>query len=1163
MSSPQDGQEPPFFDKPTSLHNECLNTALLALELGYSPLVPREDGTKAPAADLQVTLPDGSTKWTWKPYETTPATADHIRNVWFGKPRGSVGLVTGYGDLECFEFEDALTHKEFLEAAWSLDLHDLVARIRQGYEETTPGGGFHWLYRCSERRGNTKLAYRHKTTEEFDESDLKEIEAAKLHGREHKPLKLLIETRGEGAGFIIIAPSNGKVHRTGGAYVLRSGGLPSIISITPEERDLLWNLARTFDAIPEPFKQENRDSTRKPKSTGKYPGTGKSPGADFEEQISWSDILEPFGWQISHKRGEVIYWTRPGKDKGVSATTGFCKGLKVFSTSTPFDTKGTHSKLHVYVVLNHKGDYKAATRALAENGYGTWIDNDGQEKQNPPPEDWKAGKGAFGQNTKSAAVEQTEAIEAFVCDEISRKCTLVSEAPESTRIAVVYESAYTLGRFLPSVRREKAAEWRGEIMERLFLVVGPAVQQVDGGADEIRKRIASSVSTGEKQPLSPQAVRAAMASAAPNSSSNEAPADGKAQEKAGKQTREPSSYGERGNCLFCGRAKLANFTARITTVVIRDEAEKLETRYEITATHESGKVQKTIVPAEKYDTMKWPYSLGGEFVMGAQRGVKDMVREGIQILSAADGIERRDEHTATGWIKHNGRWLYLHGAGAIGAKGHTNEVDVDLSHTLLRRYNLPTHQATDDELRAAMAAHLDIWALTYAGRPGGTEAAAITATLPWRAVLGFFNVSIHFGGPTGNKKTAMARLNLQHFAALKGRDSPMPADWHGTDNGLQRALFDSRDSLLVVDDLKSDRDLRTAEIIFQSQGNGQGRVRMNADQSMKTALSPSGSLLSTGEIDPRTQSACARVLACEFKTGDIDLEVLTRLQAAGDAGHYRVLMAAYIQWLSTRLDEVRAELVRMTAEIRENLGEIQGAHARFPDVIANLVGGYRNFMDFAVDRGLITAGNAQITVESARVFLRDMGADQAEIQEQSKAGRRFLDLLASAMTAGRCHVVSSKNADEPPDKLNAHACGWRCRTITKWEEDEDGNKHPVSDDEYFLPPGSKCIGVVDEDPLHPYVYLDPDEAVTIAAELARSQSNPQSFASIGRELLNERLVKPHKEGKKIRPKQYKCVHGNRRRVYWVKRKNFIDPAVPTDPTATASEEESGYSPNQG
>lgn len=350
----------------------ALDTALQALELGLSPVPPKEDGSKRPLADMPDGVDeDGKPKFTWKPYQTTPATVERVRS-WFTNGRKSIGLATGVQGLECFEFDNRDTYDDFLEAAIEAGLGELVNRVRHGYEEFTPGGGVHWLYYCDETRGNTKLAER-------------------PHPDDPNKRDVLIETRGEG-GFIIIAPSNGKVHPTGGAYELVNGRLTSISTLLSSERDELWEMARTFDQMAkEPDADPDSDPswTARGSGPGGFPKQGVRPGDDFAGRTSWEDILEAKGWAKAFTRGETTCWRRPGKDRGVSATTGHCKGLKVFTTSTSFATAGTYTKLGAYVALNHGGDFKAAVKDLAARGYGTWIDDDGKEHQNPVPQDWK------------------------------------------------------------------------------------------------------------------------------------------------------------------------------------------------------------------------------------------------------------------------------------------------------------------------------------------------------------------------------------------------------------------------------------------------------------------------------------------------------------------------------------------------------------------------------------------------------------------------------------------------------------------------------------------------------------------------------------------------------------------------------------------------------
>jgi putative DNA primase/helicase len=93
----------------------------------------------------------------------------------------------------------------------------------------TPSGGIHWLYRIEGMvPGNTKLARR---------------------PGENGNIDVLAETRGEG-GFVIVAPSNGTCHPSGGAWKMLVGGANSIPTLTSPERDQLHKLFETFDSVP-------------------------------------------------------------------------------------------------------------------------------------------------------------------------------------------------------------------------------------------------------------------------------------------------------------------------------------------------------------------------------------------------------------------------------------------------------------------------------------------------------------------------------------------------------------------------------------------------------------------------------------------------------------------------------------------------------------------------------------------------------------------------------------------------------------------------------------------------------------------------------------------------------------------------------------------------
>lgn len=194
-----------------------LELALQAHKCGLCVVPPRQDGSKRPYPGE------------WKQYQERLSTEAEIRH-WYANGLTGLGLITGEvsGGLELLEFDDEDAKSAFIKGASTWKLGDLLGRIVKGYCEKTPSGGRHLLYRCKVIEGNQKLARRLKRENE------------KQHERDN--VKVLIETRGE-RGFVITAPSDGRIHPTGNPYVLISGGFETIVTITPEEREGLHNLA--------------------------------------------------------------------------------------------------------------------------------------------------------------------------------------------------------------------------------------------------------------------------------------------------------------------------------------------------------------------------------------------------------------------------------------------------------------------------------------------------------------------------------------------------------------------------------------------------------------------------------------------------------------------------------------------------------------------------------------------------------------------------------------------------------------------------------------------------------------------------------------------------------------------------------------------------------
>src|SRR5262249_49354843 len=124
--------------------------------------------------------------------------------------------------------------------------------------------------------------------------------------------------------------------------------------------------------------------------------------------------------------------------------------------------------------------------------------------------------------------------------------------------------------------------------------------------------------------------------------------------------------------------QLTNFLATITEDIMKDDGVEHRHEFLIDAALAEHKTQ-ICVPAAQFDDMKCVSGqLGAGAIIYSGPGTKDHARAAIQVLSAEAGITPGQIFSHTGWRKHEGRWIYLHGAGAIGEAGAVAGIAVEL-----------------------------------------------------------------------------------------------------------------------------------------------------------------------------------------------------------------------------------------------------------------------------------------------------------------------------------------------------------------------------------------------------------------------------------------------------------------------------------------------------
>ena len=313
-------------------------------------MIVQQAGERLLAAGISVAciLNDGSkaTAHPWRPQQRqrlTPAEFAALVRRFVGVDVG-LAIVAGRasGNLEILDFDTLELIGPWSEMVEAL-LPGLLSRLVM---VQTPRPGQHVYYRCPVIAGNQKLA-----------------QALDADG---KP-KTLIETRGLG-GYTIIPPSPPACHPMNKSYALMQGDLTQIPEITPDERNILLNSARTFNTYVNPARVVSGYTIKAAPSTP----VGDRPGDIFADAVSWAELLEHHGWTLAGSRGELLFWRRPGKSKGWSATTGLGQTdlLYVFSTNAqPFEAETCYTRFGAYAVLEHGGDFQKAARLLYFKGY--------------------------------------------------------------------------------------------------------------------------------------------------------------------------------------------------------------------------------------------------------------------------------------------------------------------------------------------------------------------------------------------------------------------------------------------------------------------------------------------------------------------------------------------------------------------------------------------------------------------------------------------------------------------------------------------------------------------------------------------------------------------------------------------------------------------------
>jgi len=314
---------------------------------------------------------------TWKPYQSQRLKEEEVEDLFSRVNVKGLAIICGLisGGLEVIDVD---TKHDTTGCLWD-ELRSLIEdNLPELYKKLviaqTRSGGYHIYYRCSSIAGNLKLS-------------------TKLNR------EVLIETRGEG-GYVIAPPTP--------KYTYIQGEPGNIPTITKEERDILFSIAKSFNEL-----EEVKPKVSTTLATT-YSSTGLSPFEDYNQRGNLVGLLESKGWKVVNQQGQKINLLRPGStDSKTSGNyhTGL-KTLRVFSSSTEFNPDKGYSPSQVFSLLECNGDNKLTYRRLLELGYG---------------EPYK------GEDIRPTQVK-TDLIKVEVVNKVNRETSVISTPGESLKI---------------------------------------------------------------------------------------------------------------------------------------------------------------------------------------------------------------------------------------------------------------------------------------------------------------------------------------------------------------------------------------------------------------------------------------------------------------------------------------------------------------------------------------------------------------------------------------------------------------------------------------------------------------------------------------------------------------------------------------------------------
>ena len=521
------------------------------------------------------------------------------------------------------------------------------------------------------------------------------------------------------------------------------------------------------------------------------------------------------------------------------------------------------------------------------------------------------------------------------------------------------------------------------------------------------------------------------------------------------------------------RVRLSNFTCRIDEDVLLDDDAGEPTREFVIRGQLNGRpLPKIRLPASAVPSLAWTTEYWGvEAQVWPGPSVRDRLRHCIQTFSA--GAARRVIYAHTGFRIVEGRRVFRHAGGALGADGPVDGIEVELPEKL-RRYRLALPPADPaGPLRAVLEA------LDVADRRVTLPLLAAMVAAPLDSAIGPL-ASLILLGLTGLRKSTLIALYLHLYGGPFDAKFPVTT-WIDTPNALEKLGHQAKDLPQWVDDIRPsttrrEREQQAAAVQRMLRGavtrSGRGRLRRGLGN--EPVYTQRGPVVTSAEQLPDTSSTLARTLVLKMST--VDLKRLSEAQATA-AELFPQAGAAWVRFLVREVESLAARLAEAAKRRRDLLqAKYAGLHGGVADSAGRLEAAGTAFLAYCASVGAIDPERAEQLADELRAALEQAALDTAEFIQRARPSVEFLAALRAMLRSRRVYLrryAGGRSLEGPPPGYEER-CGWR------EVRDDDGEA-----DRAWLPTaGAAPVGWVDRD--ENVAYLLPTEAIREVAEYTRS-----------------------------------------------------------------------------